>query len=254
MPDNPIAHVAEHPTSLELCQTYIHMQLRRRREIGGTSSTIGPAITLSHQSGTLDHEIAQRVADLLQSSEAKGAIPWTVFDRNLVEIMLEEHHLPHFLAEFISEDRRSMIQDTIDELLGSRIPSWDVVPKIAETVLHLAHAGHAILVGRSANLITADLPNMLHVRLIASLDQRVAHLQDAEHLPEPEALDRNHREDKAATRYLKSHFHASNANDALYHLTLNTDRLSAEDAAGLVVEAAHRVLSHPRPATHGIIL
>lgn len=251
MPDTPIAHVAEHPTSLELCHTYLLLQLRKRREHGGPHTAVGPAITLSHQAGSMDHEIAQKVADLLQASEPKGAIPWTVFDRNLVEIMLEEHHLPHSLAAFIPEDRRSMVQDTIDELLGSRIPSWDVVPKIAETVLHLAHAGHAILVGRGANVITADLPNVLHVRLLASFDQRVAHLREAEHLSAAEATDRIHREDKASGRYIKTHFHVSIENDALYHLTVNTDRLAAGDAAGLIAEAARRVLWTPDVLVHG---
>ncbi|HEX9080859.1 MAG TPA: cytidylate kinase-like family protein [Holophagaceae bacterium] len=246
MPDTPIAHVVEHPTALELCDTYLQLQLRKRREDEAAPTTIGPAITLSHQVGSEDHEIAHQVAGLLQAGAPKGAIPWTVFDRNLVEIMLEEHHLPRFLADFIAEDRRSMIQDTIDELLGSRIPSWDVVPKIAETVLHLAHAGHAILVGRGANVIAADLPHMLHVRLLTSLDHRVAHLQEAEHLTAAEAADRIHREDKAAGRYIKTHFHVSVENDALYHLTLNLDRLTSSQAAHLIAEAARQVFT-PRP-------
>jgi cytidylate kinase len=248
MPDTPIAHIAEHPTALELCHTYLLMQLRRRREGGRAPATVGPAITLSHQAGSTDHEIAQGVANLLQATEPKGGMPWTVFDRNLVEVMLEEHHLPQFLSAFIAEDRRSMVQDTIDELLGSRIPSWDVVPKLAETVLHLAHAGHAIVVGRGANVITAEVPNVLHVRLLASLDHRIAHLQEVEHLTAAEATDRIHRDDKAAGRYIKSYFQVSLENDALYHLTLNTDRMSSKDASVLIAEAAQRLLqtsSHP---------
>lgn len=240
MPDTPIAHVAEHPSALELCQTFIQMQLRKRREGGHPASTVGPAITLSHHTGAMDHEVAQQVAGLLQASEPGGGIPWTVFDRNLVEVMLEEHHLPQSLAAFIPEDRRSMVQDTIDELLGSRIPSWDVVPKLAETVLHLAHAGHAILVGRGANVITADLPNLLHVRLLASLEHRIAHLQQAEHLTAAEAADRIRRDDKAVGRYIKTHFHVSIENDALYHLTLNLDRWTVEEAAGVIAEAARQ--------------
>ena len=147
----------------------------------------GPAITISYQAGSGAHEIAGRLAAILQAAEPKGRSPWTVFDRRLVEKVLEEHHLPKRLAKLMPEDRRSVIRDIMEELLGVRPPSWVVVPLGAESILHLADAGHVILVGRGANVITARMPNVFHVRLIASLAGRIHRVQKLKQLSPKEA-------------------------------------------------------------------
>lgn len=88
----------------------------------------GPAITISHLAGSGAHEIAIRLAGLLQAEDLDGPVPWTVFDRNLVEKVLEDHHLPQALAKFIPEDRRNYIQDAMVEMVGVIPPSWETVP------------------------------------------------------------------------------------------------------------------------------
>jgi cytidylate kinase len=229
-------------TQLEECHSYILSQLKAREE----SSVIhrlpppGPAITISHQTGSGEHEVATLLAKILQSAEPKRAVQWTVFDRNLVEKMLEEHHLPQSLAKFMPEDRRSYLEDARDELIGLRPPSWVLVPEITETVLHLADAGHVILVGRGANFITARLPNVFHVRLIASLPKRIAQVQKQNHLTPEEAAKVVTKNDRGRGRYVKSHFHLSVDNDLLYHLVLNTDRFLRQDEAQLIADGARR--------------
>ena len=42
---------------------------------------------------------------MLQGQVPAGAPPWTIFDRNLVERVLEDHDLPARLAKFMPEDR-----------------------------------------------------------------------------------------------------------------------------------------------------
>ena len=82
--------------------------------------------------------------------------------------MLEEHSLPKSLARFMPEDRISEVSDTMDELFGLHPPSWDLVHKTSETILHLAQLGHVIIIGRGAKVITAKLDGVLHVRLVGS--------------------------------------------------------------------------------------
>ena len=94
-----------------------------------------------------------------------------------MEKALEEHHWPKALANKMPEYRRSYIDDVVEELFGLRPPSWVLVPQVAETTLRLAAAGHVILVGRGATVVTARLPNVFHVRLIASLPRRIERVQ-----------------------------------------------------------------------------
>src|SRR5262249_47014470 len=77
------------------------------------SLPIGPGITISQQTGSGAHTIAEQVAGILQQAELTGAEKWRVFDRQLVEQALEEHHLPKKFADQMREDRRHYIDDVL---------------------------------------------------------------------------------------------------------------------------------------------
>jgi cytidylate kinase len=229
-------------TPLDRCLTYISTQLDPRKHQGEAqvSSPSGPAVTISHQAGSGAHEIAIRLADLLQGRAPSKAEPWTVFDRQLVEKVLEEHHMSQALAKYIPEDRQSALRQVMDTMFGVIPSAWDMVPKIAETVLNLADAGHVVLVGRGANFITASRPNVFHVRLMGSLPRRIQRVQEREHLSLEMATKAVTEEDRARGRYVKAHFGEGIEDDLLYHLVLNTDRVPPEAAAGLIADAARR--------------
>ncbi|HVM47364.1 MAG TPA: cytidylate kinase-like family protein [Candidatus Acidoferrum sp.] len=227
---------------LGLCRAYLRSQGQNLEQSAreGHWPHPGPAITLSYQTGAGAHEMAEELALILQRHESTATPAWTVFDRELVERVLEDHQLPRSIARYMPEDRRSFIRDVMDELVGLRPPSWVLVPQIAETVLQLAEAGRVILVGRGASFITARLPNVFHVRLIASLPTRIERVRKAENLPPREAARLITRSDRGRGRYVKAHFHGRVGDDLQYHLVVNTDRIPLPEAAELVAEAARR--------------
>ncbi len=227
---------------LDHCLTYISTQLDPRRRQGEAQAPqpSGPAVTISYQTGSGAHDIAIQLADLLKARSSSNAEPWTVFDRQLVEKVLEEHHMSQALAKYIPEDRQSSLRQVMDTMFGVIPSAWDMVPKIAETVLDLADAGHVVLVGRGANFITASRPNVFHVRLMGSIPRRIQRVQDREHLSHEMAAKAVTEEDRARGRYVKAHFGEGIEDDLLYHLVLNTDRMSIEAAAGLIADGARR--------------
>lgn len=192
--------------------------------------------------------MAVLLAGLLQAEEPDTPIPWTVFDRHLIELMLEEHHLPHALAEFIPEDRRSFLRDLMDELIGVVPSARDVVPRITETVIHLADVGNVILVGRGANFITARMPNVFHVRIIASLPRRIERVAKLEGVTKEEAVKLIRTEDQARSRYVKTYFHVGISDDLLYYMVINTDRVPCPEAARLIA-AGMRICLPTTPVT-----
>src|SRR5262245_23097114 len=129
------------------------------------------AVTISRQTGSRGYEVAETLAKYLQARTA-SEVPWTVFDRNLVERVLADHHLPGQLARFMPEDRHSEIENILGDVLGVHPPSPSLVAKTTETILHLAELGNVILLGRGANIITSRLSYVFHVRLIGSLERR----------------------------------------------------------------------------------
>lgn len=200
----------------------------------------GPAITISQQTGSGAHDIAQRLAGMLQQSEPDHLAQWNVFDRQLVLQALEEHRWPASIEKYMAEDRRSYVQDVMDELFGLRPPSWVLVPQIAETIMRLVKTGHVILVGRGAVAVATDLPGVFHVRLVASLPKRIDRIKSVFKFNADDAVKYIRREDRGSLRYTQTHFHASLDNDLLYHLVINTDRIPYSEAALLIAAEARK--------------
>jgi hypothetical protein len=195
------------------------------------------AVTISRQAGSGAHAVAEKLAVLLQAHNPKDACPWTIFDRNLVGKVLREHNLPERVAKFMPEDRTTEIKDTMEELFGLHPPSWLLVRKVTETILHLAELGNVILIGRGAAVVTAKLAHVFNVRLVSALEKRVQRIQELEHLSKKAALKFIEREDRGRERYLKQYFEADVDDALLYDLTINIDRISHDQAARLIADA-----------------
>lgn len=202
----------------------------------------GPAITLSRQAGTGAHRVADHLAEILQQRAPGKDRPWTVFDKNLIERILEDHNLPKRLASFMPEDRVSAISDMVQELCGVHPSRWTLMHQAAETMIRLADLGRVILVGRGASAVTTGMRHIFHVRLIGSLERRAANLADTEELTKAEAREKAKSLDSGQRRYLKRYFHRDIEDCLMYHLILNTDQLDPADSAGIIADAALRYL------------
>jgi hypothetical protein len=224
---------------LDRCLTFINCQLQPAHP-GGDNGARRAAVTLSRQAGSGSHVVAERLLEYLQTAAPQDACPWTIFDRNLVEKVLEDHHLPTRLARFMTEDRISEIADTMDELFGLHPPSWTLVRQTSDTILRLAELGNVILIGRGAHVITAKLDHVFHVRLVGSLERRLEHIQEYYKLGKKAALGFLREEDGGRRRYLKKYFGKDIDDPLLYDMILNTDRMSYAEAAVIIGNAVLR--------------
>lgn len=228
----------------EKCVSFISSQLPVEHSgmAADTERTPRFAITISRQSGSGAHVVAEKLSEYMQLHAPHYPLPWMVVDRNLIELVLEDHHLPNYLRRVIPEDRVSDLTDMLHQMFGIHPPFWTLVHQTAETMLRLAQQGSVILIGRGANLVTRKLPHTLHVRLVASLEKRVAHAQEIYGLARKAALEMIQREDLGRQRYLKKYFGKDPEDPLLYDLVLNTDALPYQEAATIIGNAAlHRI-------------
>jgi hypothetical protein len=195
-------------------------------------------ITISRQAGAGSHVVAEELITRLQSGVMGASRPWMVFDRNLVERVLEDHDLPARLAKFMPEDRVSEMSDTIDGLFGLHPSAWTLVRKTADTILHLAELGNIVVIGRGANIITSKLDYAFHIRLVGSPTKRIEHVRTYKHLSLQEASAYVRDKDLGRRRYVKKYFAKDIDDPLLYHLVINTDLLSYGEAARVIAEAA----------------
>lgn len=208
-----------------------------RRRGSSVSRAHRPVITISRKAGSGAHVVAQELVSMLQVHDPKASPPWTMFDRNLVAEVLQEQHLPERLAGSMPEDRVSEIADTLDELFGLRPSSWTLVRKTADTILHLAEIGNVIVIGRGANIITDRFADALHVRLVGSVRRRIEHIEEYRHLDPQAATEYVRRMDQGRKRYVTKYYEKDIDDPLLYHLVINTDRVSYPEAARLIADA-----------------
>jgi uncharacterized protein YunC (DUF1805 family) len=197
-----------------------------------------PAIVLSHMAGAGAHEVALALMPLMQAVESGASMPWTLFDRPLLEKVLLDHDLPLSLEEFAGEDARPYLQDALDELVGVIPPSWDLLPEFARTIRRLVGGGHVILVGRAASYLTCGMATTFQVHLVASQATRVNRIQTLNQVTRAQAEALVAEADSAQERYVESHFNSVQEEGLSHHLVLNTDRIPCGEAAALIAGVA----------------
>jgi cytidylate kinase len=223
---------------LEHCLSFINSQLQSAdKSEAFAQNGVRRAVTISRQTGCGAFAIAEKLARYLQERSPKNIPSWTVFDRNLIDKVLEDHNLPAYLAKFLPEDRASELEDFLNELFAVRPPSRTIVHQTAETILNLAALGNVILIGRGSNVVTAKLPDVLHVRLVAPFEKRVEHAHKSYGMTGREARKFCQTENRGRERYLKKYFDADINDPLLYHMVINTAQFDNNAIAKLVGEA-----------------
>jgi cytidylate kinase len=226
------------------CLSFINCQIKPVKPGKGKRTQVR-AVTISRDAGSGAHAIAEQLATELQSKSKPGTRPWTVFDKDLVTKVLEDHNLPARMAEFIPEDRMTELQDAVQELFGLRPPSWTMIQHISETILRLIELGNVILIGRGANLVSRGNPEVLHVRLVGSETVRAARLAKARKITQKAALSALRKEDLGRARYVRKYFETDFEDSRLYHITFNTDLVSEAHVVTILSQVVLEGIGEP---------
>jgi len=125
------------------------------------------------------------------------------------------------------------LSDAFETLLGLHTSSWRMMEHAAATVRKLALKGNVIFVGRASAVMTANLPHVLHVRLVAPFPQRVQHFEVYYHIDERDAPRLVRERDEARRRYVRQ-FGADIDDPVNYALVINTGQISFEEAARII--------------------
>ena len=49
---------------------------------------------------------------------------WAVFDKNLLQKVIDDHNLPQKISEYMKEDKYSNLSSVVQEMLGLHPPRW----------------------------------------------------------------------------------------------------------------------------------
>jgi len=215
--------------------SYIFSQVKSLKNRSPNDNRRGnPFVTISRQTGAYGITVSRDLCDYLQKNERRTKCVWTVFDKELIEKVAEEHDLPKTVLPYLSEDTVSEIQDMIEETMGLH-PSHDVlVQKTGKTILHLAQLGYVILVGRASNIITAKMPGGVNVRLVSPLPKRVEHVQEYYQMTQREAKEFIITQDNKRKNYVKKYFNKDINDPLLYDMVINVESLLRQETIKII--------------------
>jgi cytidylate kinase len=198
--------------------------------------TARPSITFSRETGAGADVISEKLVEFFRPYQEEGSLDWTIFDKNLINKILQDHNLPERLSRFYEEKKQTLMQSIINDLFYGH-SSYEVIKKTARTILQLVNRGNVIVVGMAGSVITANLEEVFHVRVVAPLEQRIEHAMEVYNLSRSKAAEFVPKEDEARKHYLKFFYHKNVDDPLLYDIVINTGTCSYDEAAEIIGSA-----------------
>jgi hypothetical protein len=194
----------------------------------------GPTITISRETGVGAAAICEKLIEYLRRYALHEYDDWTYFDRELIEKVMEDHHLPAHFKKLLSEETPPKIDAWFGEILGITPSKISLLHKKRHTILKLAEFGNVIIVGQGSSIITSHLPTSFHVRLVAPLSFRIENAVELYNFDRKQTTDFIIKEDESRKDFIHKYFHKNIEDPLLYHLVINTSFLKFEEIAEMI--------------------
>lgn len=196
------------------------------------------AITISREYGSGGGEIATRLARHLG---------WRLLDHEIVErVALEmgtsiEHaqardeRTEGFLVRAFNNlqflEPAYMATTSPDTFLANEKTYLEAVSRI---VYAAAAQGHVVIVGRGSQVLLAEQRDILHVRIVAPFEKRVAYVMQREGIDQASAQSRIKMKDNDRMKHLETAYHRKPSDALLYDLVLNTSYLDLDSTIEII--------------------
>ncbi|MBE9485546.1 MAG: cytidylate kinase-like family protein [Chloroflexi bacterium] len=192
----------------------------------------GPCITISREFGCQAYPVAEALAKRLNARTAGD--PWAVIGK---EILDEVAKLSGYTVEQIekSQDTPSSLKAIFSMFLDKSLAEeTKIFSHLRDVIIGFAKRGNCILVGRGAVLVSQELANCIHLRLVAPYEFRVQKIMSSRGLNQADAekfisLHQQQRDD-----FVKRFADCALDDPLFYHLLINSSRLDVAGIAELV--------------------
>lgn len=221
-------------------------------------------ITISRQFGSGGDEIADLISTSLnlhifdKFSIARAARDSGLSDQEIIDFSEDNYKVRNFLDRVFNRSQViTQVQYWKEEPSGNRIPETvqlneDIALALVKNAIRSAHRmGDVIIVGRGGQAILKDESNVLHVRVIAPMESRIQKVKERLKAAEKkypadisirrDAQDLILARDEASKDYLGRFYNLDLDNPLLYHMVINTGKMSVPHAAELIVQAIRKM-------------
>ncbi len=236
--------------AFQAANAYLSSHLKQAGETSHkkNNQSLRPFVTISRETGSGGAIIGEKLVEFLNYYDYDKKSNWTLYDKNLIEKVLEEHHLPSEFRYFLTEERVPELQSVFETLSGMHPGIAKLVNKTFSTIFHLASTGNAVIVGRGANFLTRHIHGGFHVRLIAELDWKIKRISKTLELSKAAAIKYIQKEDSNRREYVRKYFRKDVADPLQYDLIIRTSSVTFEEAAEIIGRRVLRINQRNREA------
>ena len=191
-----------------------------------------PTITISREFGCEAFPVGEELVKLLERTTDET---WILVDKSLLDEVAREQN--------ISEDTmRSLGQKPrwLDDMFATLSPRWksdrDYYQFLVEQVVSIATAGNAVIVGLGAAIITKNMKNCFHFRLIADQDFKVSSIARRMNLSKQDAELLVVEQQKERTRVIRKLLDADESDLLYYHQIFNNGKVKSQKIARIIAD------------------
>ncbi len=184
-------------------------------------------LSISNAVGAGGSEIAEMLSHRLG---------WPLFGKSLLQAMAGDDEIRTRIYHSLDERSMGWFEEMLRSLLDKNFSRNDYFRKLNETVLCLAEEGHTIFLGRFTDLI---LPRDrgLRVKVVASLEYRVANFARHSGVSLEEARESVERIEAERADFIRRHFRVEPCDQARFDLMVNSEWFTTEQAVELILTA-----------------
>lgn len=209
-----------------------------------------PVVTISRQFGSYGDAVAELLCDRLRyRSLDKGALRDLAAQASLkpdkvINLSEDRYRLRTRGERFFANAGPLTRHPVLWAEYGAAIGRERLAEALVVELINAAYAaGNMVIVGRGGQVVLREQPDVLHVRLIASLGVRARRHQIRAGLNAEEARQQVLEADRTSAEFMRRYHGADVADPALYDLIINTDKLPPAAVADLVIDALTALLA-----------
>ena len=195
-----------------------------------------PFVTISRQYGAGAYDVGEKLISIL-NEKFKTDPAWAAYDRKLLDKLEDDLGLSDSLAATLTDNARGKLTDLLQTSFTKFPPQVAVYRRLAEIVRTLAYNGNVVIIGRAGNIITRDMVNGFHVRVVAPLHQRAERISRIKGCGIKEAEQIVMENDEKRDGFIKEYVKHDNSDPLNYNLVLNMGLLTVDEAAEIIASS-----------------
>jgi len=193
----------------------------------------GPVLTFSRAAGCSTGSVVNELMQKLNENNKDKL--WEVISKEILHRSAEQLNMqPNKLKKIFEPKNRSLFDEVVQAFISG---DYHLEKRMIKTVMNVIHnsgvIGHAIIIGRAANIICSDIPKALHIKIDAPLNWKIDQVIKNKNISKEEAINFINQTDKNRENFRKA-IKSDYDQTTCWDLTINQAAFSQSEIINII--------------------